>query len=84
MWQIPPATARERAESLRLAMMHLNVTHDGKALGEVTISIGLSMLPKQGTRVAALVAAADAALYEAKKLGRNRLVIYDERPSARG
>ena len=81
MPEVDLETARERSESLRLAMMHLNLAHDGKALGQVTISVGLSMLPKQGTRVAALVAAADAALYEAKKQGRNRLVIYDETPA---
>ena len=78
MPEVDPEAARERAESLRLAMRDLKVSHDGNPLGQVTISLGLAMLPQHGTRVAALVAAADAALYEAKKRGRNRLVTYDE------
>jgi diguanylate cyclase (GGDEF)-like protein len=67
--------ARERAEALRMAMGALKLSHGGKALGRLTISLGLSMLPQNGTSVAALVSAADAALYEAKKRGRDRLVV---------
>jgi len=70
-----PEIARERAEALRLAVQALEISHEGKPLGQVTISLGLAMLPQHGTRVAALVSAADAALYEAKNRGRNRLVI---------
>jgi diguanylate cyclase (GGDEF)-like protein len=67
--------ARERAEALRMAMGALKLSHGGKALGRLTISLGLSMLPQNGTSVAALVSAADAALYDAKKRGRDRLVV---------
>ena len=56
-------------------MRELKISHEGKALGQVTISLGLSMLPQHGTRVAELVSAADAALYEAKKRGRDQLVV---------
>lgn len=68
--------ARDRANALRLAMHELKISHEGKALGKVTISLGLSMLPQHGTQVAQLVSAADAALLEAKKQGRDRLVVY--------
>lgn len=67
--------ARERAEALRRAMQELKISHEGKALGEVTISLGIAMFPQHGSSVAELVAAADAALYDAKSRGRNRLVI---------
>lgn len=78
MPEVDLEVARERAEAVRLAMRELKLSHEGKGLGQVTVSLGLSMLPEQGTRVAALVSAADAALYEAKKRGRDRLVVCGE------
>jgi diguanylate cyclase (GGDEF)-like protein len=71
--------ARERAEALRRAMQELTISHEGKALGEVTISLGIAMFPQHGSSVAELVAAADAALYDAKNDGRNRLVSAEAR-----
>jgi diguanylate cyclase (GGDEF)-like protein len=41
---------------------------------EVTMSIGLAEYPRDGERPEAVVAAADAALYQAKGDGRNRVV----------
>ncbi len=40
-------------------------------LGAITVSIGLACLPENGTAPAALIAAADQALYAAKTAGRN-------------
>ena len=70
--------ARGRAEALRVAMRQLNISHEGQALGQVTISLGLAMVPQHGTRVAELIAAADEALYAAKNGGRDRLVVRGE------
>lgn len=70
--------ARERAEALRLAVQKLAISHEGRALGEVTISLGIAMFPQHGSSVAELVAAADAALYDAKSRGRNRLVVAED------
>jgi diguanylate cyclase (GGDEF)-like protein len=39
----------------------------------VTVSIGLASFPDQGTDLTILLAKADAALYEAKRAGRNRV-----------
>jgi diguanylate cyclase (GGDEF)-like protein len=69
--------ARKRAEALRLAVHGLKTRQDGKMLGQISVSLGLAMLPQDGTRAAALVAAADAAMYEAKQRGRNQLVVCD-------
>ena len=40
----------------------------------VTVSGGLSTCPRDATEVQGLIRCADAALYEAKKGGRNRIV----------
>ncbi len=42
--------------------------------GKVTISIGVSCYPANGATVEELIQAADAALYQAKREGRNRVV----------
>ncbi len=46
---------------------------DGKVLGPVTLSLGVALFPEDGSDMESLVHAADAALYEAKKAGRNRV-----------
>lgn len=74
-----PATPAEGARVVlqrlqeRLAAMAL--PHAGSRCAPVvTLSIGLAMrLPDAGTEAEALVARADAALYQAKALGRNRI-----------
>jgi diguanylate cyclase (GGDEF)-like protein len=66
---------RQRAEMLRVAMCELHLVHDGKPLGAVTLSIGVACFPEHGSRREQLLQAADAALYEAKHGGRNRVVV---------
>ena len=51
----------------------------GAALENITASIGLAVMPVHVARGDALVAAADAALYQAKGQGRNRVVVSDRR-----
>ncbi|HET7598682.1 MAG TPA: GGDEF domain-containing protein [Gemmatimonadales bacterium] len=45
--------------------------------GHVTVSIGIAEAPQHGTSVSALLAAADAALYRAKRAGRDCVEIAD-------
>jgi diguanylate cyclase (GGDEF)-like protein len=47
----------------------------------LTLSAGLAEYPADGKSVAALLAAADSRLYEAKRTGRNRIVMSDAPPS---
>jgi diguanylate cyclase (GGDEF)-like protein len=65
----------QRAEMLREAMRELRLVHDGKSLGAVTLSLGIAAFPEHGRKREHLLQAADAALYEAKNGGRNRVVI---------
>jgi diguanylate cyclase (GGDEF)-like protein len=46
-------------------------------LGRLTISLGIATFPADGVTANELIHAADLALYRAKALGRNRLVLYD-------
>jgi len=67
--------ATVRAERTLDVVRNLHVTHDDRALGLITTSIGLAMYPRHGETVKALIQSADKALYEAKGAGRDRLVI---------
>ena len=64
-----------RAERLRLKMKELTVLHQGKAMGMVTISVGVAVFPEHGMSPKELMAAADAALYQAKHAGRDQVVV---------
>jgi diguanylate cyclase (GGDEF)-like protein len=61
-----------RARAILAATAQMVVSHQGVPLGRVTTSIGVSALPVHGTTATALVEAADKALYQAKKGGRNQ------------
>ncbi len=68
-------TARERAESIRVAVEAMTVSHLHRTIGAVTLSIGLAMFPADADNGNRLKQLADAALYRAKREGRNRLEV---------
>jgi diguanylate cyclase (GGDEF)-like protein len=70
-------TAGERAEKIRRAIAALDVQHAGRTLGSVTASLGVAVSTEQGTDAETLLRAADQALYQAKRDGRNRVAIAD-------
>ena len=72
---VRPEILQERAETIRAGASNLEVLHQGKILGGVTVSLGLSYFPQHGTDPDTLLQAADAALYEAKRNGRNQVVM---------
>jgi diguanylate cyclase (GGDEF)-like protein len=54
---------------------------NGRAEGEkihATISIGIAMRTDKMPDVTALLKSADAAMYEAKRAGRNRVAVYGD------
>jgi diguanylate cyclase (GGDEF)-like protein len=65
----------KRAEQLRGAVRALRVTHQGRALGDVSMSLGVSTFPEHGETSADLLRSADQALFRAKGLGRNQVVV---------
>ncbi|MBI4968585.1 MAG: diguanylate cyclase [Rhodospirillales bacterium] len=74
-----PATGQAEAhalgESIRRAVADLVMPHDRSAAGIVTVSVGVAALrPTDALDMAELVHQADQALYQAKALGRNRVV----------
>ena len=62
------------AERLRLAVERRRFEHDGMVI-PVTVSIGAAVDPRISDPLA-LVAAADAAMYQAKRAGRNRVEVH--------
>lgn len=64
------AHAFERAESLRRLVEETELFSGKTAMGNITISIGIAASPEFNDSDA-LVRAADAALYQAKQMGRN-------------
>jgi diguanylate cyclase (GGDEF)-like protein len=72
-------TARRVAERLRRAVAGLSIAHAASPLGYVTISIGAAAtVPVDGDNAQDIVERADAALYEAKRRGRNVVVAHSE------
>ncbi|MEO6172783.1 MAG: GGDEF domain-containing protein [Arenimonas sp.] len=64
--------AKTRAHSLNLATAEMLVKHQNQTLSRVTASIGVATFPEHGSNMTELIKQADAALYRAKSLGRNR------------
>ncbi|NMF86364.1 diguanylate cyclase [Nodosilinea sp. P-1105] len=71
----PPEITLERAETIRQAIGHLQVNVDGQVLEAISASFGVASFPSHGTTGADLLKVADAALYQAKAQGRNRVVV---------
>ena len=75
---ILPATtaagALETAERLRKGVLERGIAHQGSVLEVVTVSVGCAtIVPQPSASPTELIGAADAALYAAKKGGRNRV-----------
>lgn len=64
-----------RAEELRLGVKDLKIHYQGQLLGAVTLSLGVAVYPLHAKTPDDLIRLADAALYRAKKEGRDRVMV---------
>src|SRR5262249_37065609 len=68
--------ARQRAEQLRTAIAGIVAASEG-VTSNVSASFGIASTTLSGYELRQVLAHADAALYQAKRTGRNRVVVYD-------
>ncbi len=72
--EIGPGQGVEAAERIRHKVAEEIFSGDGESI-KVTISVGVACYPKNGEDAESVIRNADAALYEAKELGRNRVIL---------
>jgi len=72
--------ALTRAETLRKIVESHAFRHQGKVLGQATVSIGIAVSTDTDTDAASLLRVADQAMYQSKTDGRNRVTL--EAPNA--
>jgi diguanylate cyclase (GGDEF)-like protein len=56
-----------------MKISQLRLIHEGHDIGPVTASIGVAVFPDHSNDAEALLRAADAAMYQAKRDGRDRV-----------
>lgn len=69
---------RKRASALVETSNALKIGYHHRTLGPISLSMGVAIFPDDGASGAEVLKAADAALLRAKKLGRNRVVVFRE------
>ena len=78
---IPDASlemAKQRAEYIQEQVKILKVQHGGRSYDGATLSIGVAIYPQHGKSKDEVIHTADAALYQAKRNGRDQIVIAQE------
>lgn len=76
LWDADDRAALELAQRLRVALAGARLEHEGSPTGALTVSTGVaSIVPDGDPSPEHLIERADTALYEAKRAGRDRVVI---------
>jgi diguanylate cyclase (GGDEF)-like protein len=75
------ADTQRRVEEIRGLIKGVKIRHGDQLLGAIAVSAGVAGAPEHGSTAAELLRAADNALYAAKQAGRDRIVVYEAKPS---
>ena len=67
-----------RAELICELARQFHLQFEGKSLAALTLSIGVAVFPEHGSTSTTVLRAVDAALYRAKREGRNRVVVAEQ------
>jgi diguanylate cyclase (GGDEF)-like protein len=73
-----------RIEHIREQLTHMTIEPERLQLKPVTLSIGVAIFPDHGDSAEEVIRSADAALYLAKKGGRDRVVYHAGEPQRVG
>jgi len=79
LYDTDPQKAIDKVEELRKKIAALEFRFAD--LVTVTASFGIAIYPKDGDDSEQLIKAADDALYQSKKAGRNRVTVYSQEPT---
>jgi len=75
------ADTQQRVEQICGLVKELKIRHGDQLLGTITLSAGIAGAPEHGFTAPELLRAADNALYAAKQAGRDRVLVYQAKPS---
>ena len=84
MPECPYENAMIRAQELNALVKELTLSHQGKNLGVITLSLGVVTYPDHGQTRETLMRDVDALLYHAKRTGRDRVVGANDEGAPRG
>ncbi len=65
----------KRAEEIRQLIKQINIEYKRQSLGTITASLGVACFPQHGITGDTVIKSADSALYQAKKQGRDQVVV---------
>ena len=75
------ADAKQRMEQIRGQIKELKIPHGEQVLSAITVSAGVAQAEDPAPNPSQLLRAADTALYAAKNAGRDRVMVYQAKPS---
>jgi len=73
--EVDPTSIAARLESLRKSIEEMHISLDGNSLPGISVSIGIAIFPQHSGDPQQLIKIADGAMYQAKRAGRNRVVL---------
>lgn len=75
MTQASLEDAIQRAKDFQKQVQDIRLHYQGQALENITVSVGVSSFPEHGKEISHLLKAAETALLNAKKKGRNQFAV---------